>query len=222
MTFRIRARSNIKDSMTLLIAEPPLRCPDEQPCQGDPVDINAPARSLHRQRGHQADRSSWLPTSRRIGEAELTLGIPYAQTAEGRAGGGGHRDGHRRRRGEILGPDPRALQPPEGRTMERRDTLRPEIRLVNAGRRSKAPGVDQTRREEQKGSRQQGRVPAALSRERYTRGPRAPGVASSQTFRTGGSVPGTTRARLRGVPRDQPLAYALGARLTRHAGQPHA
>ena len=77
MTFRIRARSNIKDSMTFLIAEAPSRCVYEQPCQGDPVDINAPARSLHRQRGHRVDLgSSWLPTSRRIGEAELTWGFP--------------------------------------------------------------------------------------------------------------------------------------------------
>ena len=89
MTFRIRARSNIKDSMTFLIAEPPLRCADQQPFQGDPVDINAPARSLHRQRGHQADPgSSWLPTSQRIGEAELTWN---SLPADGRRQGGWRR-----------------------------------------------------------------------------------------------------------------------------------
>ena len=36
MTFRIRARSNIKDSMTFLIAEPPLRRADQERCQGPP------------------------------------------------------------------------------------------------------------------------------------------------------------------------------------------
>src|SRR5262249_13094261 len=146
---------------------------------GGPVDINAPARSLHRQRGHRADLgSSWLPTSRRIGEAELTWGFPTRR---------------RQKAGRVAAaiamvtagveakswdPIQGHYEPPEGRTMERGDTLRPEIRLVNAGSRSKAPGVDQTRREDQKGSRQQGRVPAAPSRERCTRGPRAPGVAS--------------------------------------------
>ena len=68
MTFRILARSNIKDSMTFLITEPPFRRADRQRCQGDPAHTNAPARNLHRQRGHQADPgSSWLPTSRHIG-----------------------------------------------------------------------------------------------------------------------------------------------------------
>jgi hypothetical protein len=68
MTFRILARSNIKDSMTFLIAEPPLRRAVQQRCQGDPAHRNAPARNLHRRRGHQGDPgSSWLPTSRRIG-----------------------------------------------------------------------------------------------------------------------------------------------------------
>ena len=36
MTFRILARSNIKNSMTFLIAEPPLRRPDHQRYQGTP------------------------------------------------------------------------------------------------------------------------------------------------------------------------------------------
>src|SRR5215471_19040291 len=44
MTFRILARSNIKDSMTFLMAEPPLRRPDQQLCQGDPAHRNVPAR----------------------------------------------------------------------------------------------------------------------------------------------------------------------------------
>ena len=44
MTFRILARSNIKDSMTFLMAEPPLRRPDQQRCQGDPAHRNVPAR----------------------------------------------------------------------------------------------------------------------------------------------------------------------------------
>jgi len=36
------------------------------------------------------------------------LGIPYPLMAESRTGGSGHLDGRRRRRGEILGPDPGA------------------------------------------------------------------------------------------------------------------
>src|SRR2546430_7020902 len=98
--------------------------------------------------------------------------------------------------------------------MECADTVRPEIRLVNADSRSKALAADQERGDEQRASRQQGRVPTASARQQCTRGPRAPGVASSQTFRTGGSVHGTTRARLRGAPLDQPLAMPRALGLT--------
>lgn len=66
----------------------------------------------------------------------IHLGIPYPQMAESRTGGSGHLDGRRRCRGEILGPDPGALLASRGRTMECTDTLRPDIRLVNAGSRS--------------------------------------------------------------------------------------
>src|SRR5262245_34979141 len=90
--------------------------------------------------------------------------------------------------------------------------LRPDIRLVNAGGQSKAPTADQERGDEQKGESTARPRSYASARQRYTRGPRTPRVASRQTFRTGGSVHGTTRARLRGAPRDQPLAYASGAR----------
>ena len=43
MTFRILATSNIKNSMTFLIAEPPLRRADHQRYQGDPAHRNATA-----------------------------------------------------------------------------------------------------------------------------------------------------------------------------------
>src|SRR5215470_4404454 len=41
---------------------------------------------------------------------------------------------------------------------------------------------------------------------------RRPGVASSQTFRTGGSVHGRTRAHRCVIPRDHPVAFASVAR----------
>ncbi len=92
--------------MTFLIAEPPLRRAVQQRCQGDPAHRNAPARNLHRRRGHQGDPgSSWLPTSR-IGGWNSP---GDSQTAESRAGGSGHLDGYRRRRDEVLRPDPGAL-----------------------------------------------------------------------------------------------------------------
>jgi len=68
MTFRILARSNIKDSMTFLMAEPPLRRPDQQRCQGDPAHRNVPARICTASEGIKlpAPGASWLPSSRCI------------------------------------------------------------------------------------------------------------------------------------------------------------
>ncbi len=66
MTFRILARSNIKDSMTFLIAEPPLRRADRQRCQGD----------IKLTRVHHG----FLRAGALGGEAHL--GIPYPQIAE--------------------------------------------------------------------------------------------------------------------------------------------
>jgi len=101
MTFRILARSNIKDSMTFLIAEPPLRRADRQRCQGD----------IKLTRVHHG----FLRAGALGGEAHL--GIPYPQIAERSTavaaisadcrtqhGGSGHLDGHRRRRGEVMDP----------------------------------------------------------------------------------------------------------------------
>ena len=79
------------------------------------------------------------------------LGIPYPQMAQSRTGGSSHLDGHRRRRGEVLNPIQGHYQPPEGRTMEYTDTLRPGTKRVNAGSRSKAPAAVQERGEELKG-----------------------------------------------------------------------
>ena len=104
ITFRILARSNIKDSMTFLIAEPPLRRADRQRCQGDPAHTNAPARHLHRQQGHQAAPGlSWLPASRRIG-GWSSPGDSLPADCGTQDGGSGQFDGHRRRRGEVLDP----------------------------------------------------------------------------------------------------------------------
>ena len=196
MAFRILARSNIKDSMTFLIAEPPLRRADRQRCQGD----------IKLTRVHHG----FLRAGALGGEAHL--GIPYPQIAERSTAVAAISM-------VTAGVEARSWTRSRGTTSLPRagrwsctDTVRPDIKLVNAGSRSRAPAADQERGDEQRGSRQQGRVPPASARRRRTRGPRAPGVASSQTFRTGGSVHGTTRARLRGAPRDQPLAYASGPR----------
>src|SRR5262252_8951501 len=110
MTFRILARSNIKDSMTFLMAEPPLRRPDQQRCQGIPPtetyppESAPPARALScLPRVHHG-----FPRAGAFGGG-THLGIPYPQMAERRAGGSGHLEGFRRRRGEVLRPDPGAL-----------------------------------------------------------------------------------------------------------------
>ena len=108
MTFRILARSNIKDSMTFLMAEPPLLRPDQQR-QGDPAHRNVPARICTASEGIKVTRvHHGFPRAGAFGGG-THLGIPYPQMAERRAGGSGHLDGFRRRRGEVLRPDPGAL-----------------------------------------------------------------------------------------------------------------
>jgi hypothetical protein len=150
------------------------------------------------------------------------LRIPHPQMAESRTGSGGHLDGHRRRRGEILRPDPRALPASRGQDDRVHRHFAPRHQACQRWQSVKGAGSRSRARRGAKGHRQQGRVRTASARQRCTRGPRAPGVASSQTFRTGGSVHGTTRAHLRGAPRDSLWRMPRALGLTRHAGQPHA
>lgn len=76
MTFRILASSNIKDSMTFLMAEPPLRRPDQQRCQGPPPtetyspEICTASEGIKLPRVHHG-----FPRAGALG-AELTWGFP--------------------------------------------------------------------------------------------------------------------------------------------------
>ena len=132
--------------------------------------------------------------------------------AERRAGGSGHLDGFRRRRGEVLRPDPGALLASRGPDDGVHTHCAPRHQACQRWRPVKGADSRSRARGRTKGESTARPRSYASARQRYTRGPRTPGVASRQTFRTGGSVHGTTRARLRGAPRDQPLAYASGAR----------
>src|SRR5262245_64553746 len=78
MTFRILARSNIKDSMTFLMAEPPLRRPDQQRCRGDPAHRNVPARICTASEGIKLTRvHHGFPRAVPLGR-DLTWGFPPA------------------------------------------------------------------------------------------------------------------------------------------------
>src|SRR5262245_65540526 len=106
MTFRILARSNIKDSMTFLMAEPPLRRPDQQRCQGDPAHRNVPARICTASEGIKLIRvHHGFPRAGAFGGG-THLGIPDPQMAERRAGRSVHLDGFSWRLGVLIRPYP--------------------------------------------------------------------------------------------------------------------
>ena len=198
--------------MTFLMAEPPFRRPDQQRCQGDPAHRNVPARICTASEGIKLTRvHHGFPRAGAFGGG-THLGIPYPQMAERRAGGSGHLDGFRRRRGEVLRPDPGALLVSRGPDDRVHTHCAPRHQACQRWRPVKGADSRSRARGRTKGESTARPRSYASARQRYTRGPRTPGVASRQTFRTGGSVHETTRARLRGAPRDQPLAYASGAR----------
>jgi len=84
MTFRILARSNIKDSMTFLIAEPPLRRADHQRCEGGHAtqthtpDICTTSEGIKLTRVHHG-----FPRAGALGGG-AHQGIPYSRKAERR------------------------------------------------------------------------------------------------------------------------------------------
>lgn len=171
MSFCILRRSDIKDAMIFLIAEPPVqRAIHQHAVPGGPRSRPGCERIMACSRGDS------LTAGGREAEWVATRGSPQASRRC---------------------PEPRSRGIARLPRAERRGasyTLLPDIGLVN-------PGASQ------------GLRPPLLSAvPRRTRGPRAPGVASSQTFRTGGSVHEPTRGRLRGVSRDCPFACASGAR----------
>ena len=185
MTFRILARSNIKDSMTFLMAEPPLRRPDQQRCQGDPAHRNVPARICTASEGIKLSRvHHGFPRAGAFGGG-THLGIPYPQMAERRAGGSGHLDGFRRRRGEVLRPDPGALLASRGPDDRVHTHCAPRHQACQRWRPVKGADSRSRARGRTKGESTARPRSYASARQRYTRGPRTPGVASRQTFRTG-------------------------------------
>jgi hypothetical protein len=170
--------------MTFLIAEPPLRRADQERCQEPPSTQTHPP--------------DICTASEGIKLTSVHHGFPRARALGGSSPGdslpadGAKQDGRQQpsrwspqasRRGPE--PDPRALPASRGQDDGVHRHFAPRHQACQRWQPVKGAGSRSRARRGAKGHRQQGRVRTASARQRCTRGPRAPGVASQPDLQDG-------------------------------------